>query len=201
MNTLDEQKTPAEQDRSAEIAAAALERLVSEGRLTPEEAERYRGTAAPGQPKQTAPVTASPADDLSPMLTPAERLNAHQTIRAAQIIGRISLLFSGLFLALITLRWQAANTGLDDGLLGFLLSMVAVLAATVIFGMTVIPFTAGMIAGLILAKLGRRKMQQSPPDKKAFRRLLIAAFVCEAAGALCAVIGLMKLLHTRPFDS
>ncbi|MBQ3940563.1 MAG: hypothetical protein II723_05575, partial [Oscillospiraceae bacterium] len=80
---MDEQKTPAEQDRSAEIAAAALKRLVSEGRLTPEEAERYRGTAAPGQPKQTAPVTASPADDLSPMLTPAEQDRSAEIAAAA----------------------------------------------------------------------------------------------------------------------
>ena len=99
MNRLSADKTRTdapEQDRSGEIAAAAIERLAAEGHLTPEEAERLRSGTAPQETPE--------GNDLSPMLSPEERLRGHRTISAAQLIGRIMLMFSGLMTALIGSR-------------------------------------------------------------------------------------------------
>lgn len=187
MNSLDETRPEhPEQERTGQIAAAALERLVAEGHLTPEEAERLRSGA------RAEPENPAPGDDLSPMLSPEERLRGHQTVTAAQLIGRIMLLFSGVITALIGSRVMMLE-GSSLGCLGLLLKTVALLATAVILGWTVLPLAAGMLLGLLLARLARRKLRQTPPDTPSYKRLMTAAFVCEGIGLLIAVIGIFRL--------
>lgn len=177
------QDTP-EQDRSGQIAAAAIERLAAEGHLTQEEAERLRSGTAPQETPE--------GNDLSPMLSPEERLRGHRTISAAQLIGRIMLMFSGLMTALIGSR-AAMLEGGSLGCFGLLLKAVALLASAVILGWTALPLAAGMLLGLILARLARKKLRQTPPDTAAYKRLIAAAFLCEGLGTLIAVAGLFRL--------
>ena len=187
MNRLSADKTRTdapEQDRSGEIAAAAIERLAAEGHLTPEEAERLRSGTAPQETPE--------GNDLSPMLSPEERLRGHRTISAAQLIGRIMLMFSGLMTALIGSRVAMLEGG-SLGCFGLLLQTVALLASAVILGWTALPLAAGMLLGLILARLARRKLRQTPPDTAAYKRLIAAAFLCEGLGTLIAVAGLFRL--------
>lgn len=189
MNALDEQKTPVQPDSSEEIAAAALERLAAEGHLTEDEAERLRRRVADTPESEPEEI---PGADLSPMLTPEERERGHLTTHAAQVIGRIMLMFSALITALIGSR-AAMLQGSSLGCFGLLLKVVAFLVSAVILGWTALPLAAGMVLGLILAKLARKQLQKTPPDTKAYKRLITAAFVCEGLGLLIAVFGFIRL--------
>lgn len=200
VHALEEQKMPVQPNvpGSEEIAAAALRRLAAEGHLSAEEAELLR------QHMTDAPTEGSlPDADLSPMLTPEERERGHQTTKAAQVIGRIMLLFCALITALIGSRVAVLDGG-SLGCFGLLLKVVALLASAVILGWTVLPLAAGMLLGLLLARLARRRLQRTPPETEAYKRLIIAAYVCEGVGLLIAVIGFVRLFvigdGLRPFQ-